>query len=40
VQAVPTLMVVRGGTVIAHQPGAAPAGVLRKWVEDVLEMAT
>jgi thioredoxin 2 len=40
VQAVPTLMVVRGGNVIARQPGAAPAGVLRKWVEDALEKAT
>jgi thioredoxin 2 len=40
VQAVPTLMVVRDGNVIARQPGAAPAAVLRKWVEDALAKAS
>jgi thioredoxin 2 len=39
VQAVPTLMVVRGGNVIARQAGAAPAAVLRQWVQDALEKA-
>jgi thioredoxin 2 len=36
VQAVPTLMVMNRGQVIARKPGAAPAAVLRKWVEDAL----
>lgn len=36
IQAVPTLMVVRNGDVIARQAGAAPAAVLRRWVEDAL----
>jgi thioredoxin 2 len=36
VQAVPTLMVFRGGEVIARQAGAAPADALRRWVESVL----
>jgi thioredoxin 2 len=33
VQAVPTLLVLRGGEVIARQAGAAPAGVLGQWVD-------
>jgi thioredoxin 2 len=40
VQAVPTLMVVRGGNVIARQAGAAPAAALRKWVEETLARAS
>jgi thioredoxin 2 len=36
VQAVPTLILIRNGQVIARQAGAAPAPVLRKWVEDAL----
>jgi thioredoxin 2 len=36
VQAVPTLLVMRGGAVIARQAGAAPAPVLRKWVDQAL----
>jgi thioredoxin 2 len=36
VQAVPTLMLVRDGKVISRRAGAAPAPVLRKWVEDAL----
>jgi thioredoxin 2 len=39
VQAVPTLMVVRGGEVVARQAGAAPADALRKWVDQVLAAA-
>jgi thioredoxin 2 len=33
VQAVPTLMVIRGTQVIARQAGAAPAAVLRTWLD-------
>lgn len=36
VQAVPTLMVLRNGEVIARQPGAVPLPVLRKWLDDAL----
>jgi thioredoxin 2 len=36
VQAIPTLMILRGGEVLARQAGAAPADVLRKWVEQSL----
>jgi thioredoxin 2 len=36
VQAVPTLLIMRAGTVIARQAGAAPAAVLRQWVQDAL----
>jgi thioredoxin 2 len=36
VQAVPTLMVLKNGQVIARQAGAAPAAVLRTWVEKAL----
>jgi thioredoxin 2 len=36
VQAIPTLMVLRGGEVVARQAGAAPADALRKWVDQVL----
>ena len=36
VQAVPTLMVLYRGEVLARQPGAAPVDVLRRWVADAL----
>jgi thioredoxin 2 len=36
VQAVPTLLLVRGGEIVARQAGAAPADVLRSWVEKHL----
>jgi thioredoxin 2 len=36
IQAVPTMMVVKGGEVIGRRAGAAPASVLRQWVEDTL----
>jgi thioredoxin 2 len=36
VQAVPTLMVMRNGQVIARRAGAAPAATLRTWVEQAL----
>ena len=36
VQAVPTLLLVSGGEVVARQAGAAPADVLRNWVNSHL----
>jgi thioredoxin 2 len=36
VQAVPTLMILRGGDVVARQAGAAPADALRRWVDSAL----
>ncbi|MDQ4102336.1 MAG: thioredoxin [Actinomycetota bacterium] len=36
VQAVPTLMVLYRGKVIAHQPGAAPVDALRRWLDDAI----
>jgi thioredoxin 2 len=36
IQAVPTLMVVSGGKVIARQAGAAPAPVLRRWLASAI----
>ena len=36
VQAVPTLLVMRGGEVIARQAGAAPAPALRRWLDQAL----
>ncbi|MBG0560999.1 thioredoxin [Actinoplanes aureus] len=36
VQAVPTLLLIRDGQVIARQSGAAPAAALRRWVEQHL----
>ena len=36
VQAVPTLMVLRDGEVIARQAGAAPANVLRDWLDQAI----
>jgi thioredoxin 2 len=37
VQAVPTLLVMKGGQVITRQAGAAPAATLRGWVERTLD---
>ena len=37
VQAIPTLMVLRNGQVIARQAGAAPAPALRTWLEQALQ---
>jgi thioredoxin 2 len=36
VRAVPTLMVLRDGNVIARQPGAAPEPALRSWLDEAL----
>jgi len=36
IQAVPTLMVLYRGEVIARQPGAAPVNVLRSWLDDAV----
>jgi thioredoxin 2 len=37
VQAIPTLMVLMDGKVAARQAGAAPAEVLRKWLDSALQ---
>jgi thioredoxin 2 len=37
VQAIPTLMVLRKGQVVARQAGAAPAADLRAWVEKAIK---
>ncbi len=39
VQAVPTLLVLRGGEVVARQTGAAPTPVLREWLDRALSAA-
>ena len=39
VRAIPTLLVLRGGKVIARQTGAAPANVLRQWLDRSLSAA-
>lgn len=36
IQAVPTLLVLRGGEVAARQAGAAPVAALRRWLDDAL----
>jgi thioredoxin 2 len=36
IQAVPTLLVLRGGEVAARQAGAAPVAMLRRWLDDAL----
>ena len=36
IQAVPTLLVLRGGEVAARQAGASPVAVLRRWLDDAL----
>ena len=35
-RSVPTLLLVKGGAVVSRQVGAAPAHVLRQWVEGAL----
>jgi thioredoxin 2 len=35
-QAIPTLLVLRGGQVVARQTGAAPLPALRSWVDSAL----
>jgi thioredoxin 2 len=36
-QAIPTLLVLRGGQVAARQTGAAPLAALRAWVDNALD---
>ncbi len=36
VQAVPTLLVMHAGKVVARQSGAAPAAAIRQWVEQAI----
>ena len=36
VQAIPTLMVIVDGRVVARQAGAAPAAALRSWLDGAL----
>jgi thioredoxin 2 len=36
VQGLPTLLLMRGGTVVARQTGAAPEAALRSWLEQAL----
>ena len=36
VQAIPTLLVITDGTVVARQAGAPPAAALRSWLDDAL----
>ena len=38
-QAIPTLLVLRGGRVAARQTGAAPLPALRAWVDNALTTA-
>ena len=38
-QAIPTLLVLRGGKVTARQTGAAPLAALRTWVDKALATA-
>ncbi|MCU7730800.1 thioredoxin [Actinoplanes sp. KI2] len=40
IQAVPTLMLMRDGKVVARRAGAAPASALRGWIDEVLRGAT
>lgn len=37
IEAVPTLMVLRHGQVIARQSGASPAHVIRQWVQKAID---
>ena len=39
IQAVPTLILMRDGKVVARRAGAAPASALRSWVDEVLRSA-
>ncbi|HET8878694.1 MAG TPA: thioredoxin, partial [Arthrobacter sp.] len=36
VQAIPTMLVITGGKVVARQAGAPPAAALRSWLDDAL----
>lgn len=36
IQAIPTLMIINGGKVVATQTGAAPAEALRSWLDQAL----
>ena len=36
IQAVPTLMIIVSGKIVARQAGAAPAPALRSWLEEAL----
>ena len=36
VQAVPTLLIIQDGKVLARRAGAAPVAALRMWVDDTL----
>jgi len=38
-QAIPTLLVLHGGRVVARQTGAAPLAALRAWVDNALAAA-
>ena len=40
VQAIPTLLILQGGTVVAQRAGAAPAADLRAWVEQTVGALT
>ena len=40
IQAVPTLIVMRDGKVVARRAGAAPFSALRSWMDEVLRSAT
>jgi thioredoxin 2 len=37
VQAIPTLMVLRDGKVVARQAGALPPAALRAWVDEAIK---
>lgn len=37
VQAIPTLMVLRDGQVVARQAGAPPPAALRAWVDEAIK---
>jgi thioredoxin 2 len=39
-QAIPTLLVLTGGQVVARQAGAAPLAVLRAWADKALATTT
>jgi thioredoxin 2 len=39
VQGIPTLLVMRGGEVVARQTGAAPEHALRGWLEQALAIS-
>ncbi len=36
VQAIPTMLVITGGKVVARQTGAPPAAALRTWLDEAL----